>query len=154
MNNIQEASKKDKLWRSYALKVTGNKNDADEIVQEMYIKLTKVKKEVNDFYILLMIKSIFLDQKKKKKRIIYMEDGFLQTFFREENFEINDEQKKAIDRFDKLPFHQKELILESYDKSLRAIEKEFNINYGYVHREIKKAKKKILGSGQAKEKIQ
>lgn len=145
MNNIQKASQNDKLWRYYALKLAGNKNDADEVVQEMYLKVAKIKKEINEFYILLIIKSVFFDQKKKKKRIVYMEPGFLQTFFKQEEFEIDDQQKSAIDKFEKLPFHQKELIIESYDKSLRAIEKEFNINYGFVHREIKKAKKKILG---------
>jgi phenylacetate-coenzyme A ligase PaaK-like adenylate-forming protein len=85
----------------------------------MYLRLLKIKKEVNDFYILMIIKSIFLDQKRKKKKIVYVEDGFLQTFFNEDGFEINDNQKKAIEKFNKLPFHQKELIIESYDKSLR-----------------------------------
>ena len=36
---LLELSKKDKKWRHIALKLCGNKDLADDIVQEMYLKL-------------------------------------------------------------------------------------------------------------------
>ena len=36
------------------------------------------------------------------------------------------------------------MFFERIDKSLRQIEKEFNINYGYTYRQTTEAKKKIL----------
>ena len=148
MINLLNASKKDKKWRMYALKLTGEKDEANEVVQEMYIKLSKVKNEVNDSYIFMMINSVFLDRKKKKKRLISLDDdciSFIENKMKsDEDFEVNENQKNKID---KLPFHQKQLLIESYDKSLRQIQKEFNINYGFVYRELKKAKKTVLENG-------
>ena len=147
--NLKEISKKDHLWRRYALKLSGDKFMADDLVQEMYLRVFKIEKEINDFYIMLTIRSIFFDKKKKKKNqiMVYLEDydSLLGTEDDpEKKFEINDEQKKILEDYNKLPFHQKQLIKESYSKSLRRIEKEFNINYGFAYREIKKAKKKLL----------
>lgn len=146
--DLGEVSKKDEHWRRYALKLTGDPFLADDLVQDMYLKIQNINREVNDFYIILIIKSIFIDLKRKKKFVFCVEDGYLQKLHEENQmddiFEVNDQQKKIIDEYNKLPFHQKELILESYFKSLRQIETEFNINYGYIHRELKKARKKLL----------
>lgn len=145
--NLKEISKKDHLWRRYALKLSGDKFLADDLVQEMYLRVFKIEKEINDFYIILLIKSIFFDKKKKKEIVVYLEDyDFLLGVEddSEDKFEVNDEQKKILENYKKLPFHQKQLLKESYSKSLRQIQKQFNINYVFAHREIKKAKKTLL----------
>ena len=146
--DLNEVAKKDQRWRSYALKISGDPFLADDLVQDMYLKIQNINREVNDFYIILIIKSIFIDLKRKKKFVFCVEDGYLQKLHEEiqpdEMFEVNDQQKEIIEEYNKLPFHQRELILESYFKSLRQIESEFNINYGYIHRELKKARKKLL----------
>ncbi len=51
---ILELSKKDKKWRHIALKLCGNKELADDIVQDMYLKLHD-KEDLKDFYVVLKL---------------------------------------------------------------------------------------------------
>ena len=55
-----------------------------------------------------------------------------------------DYEKKILESFESQKWHQKELLSESIDKSIRQIAKETKLNYGYVFREIKKIKNNIL----------
>ena len=61
-----------------------------------------------------------------------------------EGYEVTDESNEILRRFHDLNFTEKELIELSYDNSLRDIEKQFGINYGYVHKILTEARKKVL----------
>lgn len=65
-------------WIKFALKVCGNRDDANDLVQEMYLKMHDSQKEVNNSYIYCVIKNIFLDQyrknKVKEKTVYYQEE--------------------------------------------------------------------------------
>jgi|SRR6056297_1320751 len=142
--SLELISKKDHIWRAYALKLTGDKNTADDLVQDMYLKIHNMKGGLNDSYIFTALRFMFYDKVKRKDILFFPEDWFFNEVKVLEKFEIDDIQKCIIDRFEKLPFHQKQLILESQNKSLRQIQKEFNINYAFVHRELKKARNKLF----------
>ena len=62
-----------------------------------------------------------------------------------ETFEATDEEQQLLDKIDNLSYTQKELLSEAYDRSLREIGDTYNINYVYVHRQIKKAVEEVLG---------
>lgn len=146
--NLDQASKKDQVWRRFALKLTGNKFEADDLVNDMYLKLAKIDKPFNEFYVFMTIKSLFYDSKKKKNIVSYFDDREVdfRDHFVEANEVVGDKENEILDRFESLPFHQKELLIEYKvnKKSLRQIQREFNINYAFVFREIKKAEKKLL----------
>ena len=148
MKGLQEIAEFDSKWRNIALRITSNKAQADDIVQEMYLKLADKEDEVNDYYITLTLKSIFLDNYRKKvNRINY--NGLLEQYNEvedtTESFEATDEEKQLLDKIDNLSYTQKELLSEAYDRSLREIGETYNINYVYVHRQIKKAVEEVLG---------
>jgi len=180
MRGINELVEHDAKWRTIAAKITGNKMSADDLVQDMYLKLMDKDKDVNDYYVTLTLKSIFIDMIRKEKvdghtinmpleeYAIYGAGTFEEA---EENaekkyvskqsmlnllygmdaedksipFEPTDEQKEILDRIAKLPYHQREIIEESYDRSIRNIAKVYNINYGFVYRELHKALDSVLG---------
>lgn len=143
---LSELCKKDKKWRAIAFKLCKDKQLADDIVQEMYLKSLRYDKPLNDTYIYFIIKSIFLDicRKKTTHPTISIEN----LHFLKDNtnlFELDDNDLEILNRFEELDWKQKELIELSYDKSLRQIEKEYPlINYGYVYQQIKKGRDKIL----------
>jgi len=56
-----------KQWINYALKVCGNIDYANDLVQDMYLKMHTIDKEVNSSYIYCVIKNIYLDQYRKNK---------------------------------------------------------------------------------------
>ena len=140
MSILKELSLKDKLWRQIALRICGDKMLADDLVQNMYLKLMN-KTRWTDYYVTNCMYWIFLDLKKKAKDVRLEELHYIQD--QTNIFEPNDEQQLVLDEFDKLDWVRKELLLERIDKSLRQIEREFNINYGYAYRETTKAKEQI-----------
>lgn len=140
--NLKELSKKDKYWRKVAYNICKDSMLADDIVQDMYLKLYDKNNKINDFYVILTIRSLFIDYCRNNKtisldRLFYLEDNV-------NTFEPDDYEIDILESFESLPFHQREFIEESYNKSIREIAKDLNIDYGFVFREIKKAKKKIL----------
>lgn len=141
---LEELSKKDKLWRRIAFAICKNRQLADDIVQEMYLRFHRNPKDsATDFYVVLVIKSVFKNYlvtlKETSELNIYIESN-------ESFFEPNDEEQEILDRFEALDcWRQKELLMESYDRSLREINKTYPlINYGYAYRQIKEAREQIL----------
>ena len=185
MRGINELAIHDTKWRTIALKITGNKMSADDLVQDMYLKLMEVDKDINDYYVTMTLKSIFIDGIRKSKidshdvgmtnegYIIYGAGTWEEA---EENsgkkyrprqamvtlldgmdtsddiqFEPTDEEQDILDKISSLPYHQQEFIAESYDRSLRQIEGEYDINYGFIYRELHKGLDAVLGD--AKEEL-
>ena len=139
---LEKLSKRNEEWRNLAYRICGNYDHAQDLVQQMYLKLADYKR-VNDAMVAITIKNLWLDLLKKKNREVGI-DSFHSLPYGENTFEPSDKQIEYLNRFDDLPMVQKELIQESFDKSTREIGREFNINYCYVHRQIHKGLKKIL----------
>ena len=124
-------AKKDAYWRKVAFNICKDKYLADDIVNDMYLKLANNEKASNDFYVIIVIRNLFLDSTKKNKEV-NIEDLLLQT---ESSFELDDNEVKAINN---LKWWEKELLELSNDYSLRELEKKLNINYAFIHRTIKR----------------
>ena len=72
---LKEISKLDSEWRKIALKICGNKYLADDLVNDMYLKMHKIKpKNFNKHYISYSIYHQFLNYINKNKNTIYLED--------------------------------------------------------------------------------
>jgi len=134
---IEQLCKKDKFWRIVAYRICKDKFKADDIVQDMYLRLYDCKKEINDFYVIITMKNIFLGNIKKESLLVPI-DRY--DFSNENTFEIDDAESELMKS---LLWWEKELLEISHDKSLREIQKEYNINYQFVNRIIQRARKKL-----------
>jgi len=142
---LNELSKHDKKWRKIACKITrGNRTLADDIVNEMYLRRYDNDRgqPVNEYYIVLTMKSIYLNYKKTNK-LVCVGDIRINEI-ENETYECNDEENELIERFNQLPFNEKELLELSYDHSLNDIRDIYNIDRYYIYRTVKKAREKIL----------
>lgn len=136
---IEELSKKDALWRKVALNICKDKQLADDLVQEMYLKLYDCKKQINDFYVVIVLRNLFLDtikQKNKRKQVDI--DSFYDMEANTSTFEMDDEETKIVNEMYWLAKGYFEL---SYDMSLREMAKELNTNYMYIYRTMINANK-------------
>lgn len=136
---IEELSKKDALWRKVALNICKDKQLADDLVQEMYLKLHDCKKQINDFYVVIVLRNLFLDtikQKNKRKQVDI--DSFYDLEANTSTFEMDDEETKIVNEMYWLAKGYFEL---SYDMSLREMAKELNTNYMYIYRTMINANK-------------
>ena len=136
---IEELSKKDALWRKIAINICKDKQLADDLVQEMYLKLYDCKKQINDFYVVIVLRNLFLDtikQKNKRKQVDI--DSFYDLEANTSTFEMDDEETKIVNEMYWLAKGYFEL---SYDMSLREMAKELNTNYMYIYRTMINANK-------------
>lgn len=140
---LEDISKKDKYWRAIALNICKDKQLADDLVQDMYLKVNEIDKEVNDFYIITIINNLFIDVCRKNKNELDVSQLY-NLVDKVYNYEYNDIDVTILERSNKLTWFQTKLLTENYDKSIRKIESEYNINYGYIYRELLKARKLVL----------
>jgi len=119
--SLNDLAKDDARWRMVALKLCGNKEMSDDLVQDMYLKVAEYKS----------IKSL---------------ENYDNISNRDSTFEPDDYQQSVLDKFNELYWIDQELIIESYDRSLREIQKEYPmIHYSYAHRTINKSTREVLG---------
>lgn len=148
---LETLAENDAHWRELAYNFCKDKTLADDIVQDMYLKVLdyEVKKEA---YIYFVIRSLFIEHcRREAKRKTISIDSLHYLKDNTSQFEIDDNDLDILNRYNNLNWKQKELIELSYDKSLRQIEKEYPlINYGYAHRQIKTGRDIILKNERTK----
>lgn len=131
---LEQLAKKDAYWRKIALKICNNKMLADDLVNDMYLALNNCKKDINDFYVIVTIKNLFLQELKNNKST-----DLSDNFTTDAPFELDDQEKKIVDN---VYWVAKEYIEMNETMSVREIGKVLNTNYNFVHHTIKKEKLK------------
>ena len=154
MSILQEICRGHSKWVRMAQKF--DYDNAEDLVQEMYLKIHNLNPtEVNEVYIYRTIKSIFVDDYKKKKLTAFPLRGV-------DIPEIPDESENKDElELSEIPLTCTELLVlkklygyttENADtlqitvrkgKSLLSISKEVNLPYMVLYRALKTAKKKI-----------
>ena len=154
MSILLEICNRHSKWVRMAQKF--DHDNAEDLVQEMYLKIHNLNPtEVNEVYIYRTIKSIFLDDYKKKKILTAPLNG-------KEAYNIEDDYNEDADfQISEIPLTCTELLVvqKSYGyttenadtlqitihkgKSLLSIAKEVNLPYKRLYTALLTAKKKI-----------
>ena len=134
---LKELCIKDDFWRRVAFNICKDKTLADDLVQDMYIKLSDCTKEINDFYVIITIKNLFLNHLKKESLTINIDDYDFKDMLT--TFELND---KEVDFISRLKWYERDVIEMTYDKSFHEIQRDLNVNYQFVRRILIKAQTK------------
>ena len=149
---LKELSKHNNFFKSVAINICKDAQLADDLVQEMYIKIYETNSTILNpkYYAIQIIKNLFIKECNRNKPI-YIEDCLLDIEDSITAFNPDDTEDEILCKAKNLNFLQLNLLKESYDKSLREIEKEFDVRYITAHRELKKARKTILGDDYKKD---
>ena len=129
---LEELSKKDEYWRQIAFKICKDKYLADDLVNEMYLKLYNNEKASIDWYVIIVIRNLFIDFTKQRIEISVDEITPKEI---NNTFEIDDNELELIKA---LKWWERELLELSFDHSLRELGEKLNINYAFIHRTIKR----------------
>ena len=144
---LEELSKKHDKWLSYALLICNDEDLAQDLVQEMYIKVHK-KDKVTNSYIYETIKNTFIDmvRKKQHKNISIEEVLYLEAE------SIDYDMKHLNECLQKLKWFDREVLIATHTNSLRKAEALTGVYYGVLHYHKTKALKKLkkLYHGRAK----
>ncbi|NQW36873.1 MAG: sigma-70 family RNA polymerase sigma factor [Flavobacteriales bacterium] len=136
---LLELSKKDQQWREIAFKICHNKMLADDLVHDMYLKLRNCKKQIDDFYVIVVIRNLFLDHLKQESKKVNI-DLFYNLHSKNTKFELDDREEKILND---MYWLAKGYLEMSQSMSLRKMAEELNTNYMFIYRTIKKAKDKL-----------
>ncbi len=145
---LEQVAKKDKVWRELAYKLCGNKQDADDLIQDVYIKLYELsqkydKKELKDSYVRSCIYHLFYDKQRQKKQFVDIKNVIILEDIQSDG--LTDEEIELIERVKNMDRAYYPIYLQmSYDNSIRQIAEQLDTDYGFIWRKLKRARQEAL----------
>ena len=104
MGRVEDIFKKHNDWVDIVQTFGCNKETAEDLVQEMYIKIQlKINNgldisfgegDINHIYVFKTLRTLFLDLKRKEKNIYFESDNFLKNF--ESDFSLNNYEESFV----------------------------------------------------------
>ena len=153
--SLQELATKDKLWRKVAYQICGNKSLADDLVQDMYLKLCNVDKEIKDCYVMLTLRSLFIDLKRKEREQI--DFSTLLDYSDESEYDFNRDQLATdlLNEVDSLKWFEREVLrLTTTEISQNELSRQTGIRKATINKTVKEAKQKIWQKVEEKKPLQ
>ena len=156
---LPEIYKKHKIWIEIVESFGCNKDTAEDIVMEMYIRIkNKLDKglnidygehDYNYYYVFKILKSMFLDLKRKEKRVIILNIDDKPSFFND-NYDVNysESYNKVLKELNKMYWYDKKVyqLLEG-NESVAKLSRKTNIPYHSLYntyRKVLERLKKVL----------
>lgn len=142
---LEKLAKNHSKWLAIAYKICGCKDNANDIVQDMYIKMYELGKEVDEGYIYFVLRSIFIDSKRKQKEFTISDDSLFNYLIEEET---NNEEKELLNKclarsYNSLEKHEKVIIHFSVNMGLREFSRESGLSISLIAKTKRKLKIKI-----------
>lgn len=144
---LEKLAENHKKWIAIAYKMCKCKEKANDIVQDMYIKMHEINKEVDDGYIYFVIRSIFIEEKRKQKEFCYESEKIeyiansieFNTIKQSTLFE--ELKKESYDiAYKKLEKHEKVIIHFSSTMGLREFARNSEISISLIQKTKRKLK--------------
>lgn len=152
MEILEKLFQKHKVWCEIVESFGCNPETAEDITQEMYLKIAKIVEkgtdisygdDVNHFYIFRTLTSIFLDYKRKESKtgLIGLDELDMQ-FEKEEEIEYNKKYERVLEGLAELYWYDRKVyeIIEG-GESISELSRKTNISYYSLYNTYKKVKK-------------
>lgn len=143
---IEELALKDKKWRLYALKICGDKSMADDIVNDMYLKVYDKKiTDKKDSYFYSMMYHIFIDYKREetKNNLLKTSLKINKMLDRITEDKVLEHRQMITDALSELDIFDCEVLLHTHERSLRDNEELLGVQFTKLHYWKKRAMEKI-----------
>ena len=137
---LQELAKKDAQWRKMAFQICKDKDLADELVQEMYLKLYQNTNLIKDGYIYTVLRNLFYDYAKTQKDLIV---DFSNIEILDDGDYIEPIDYKALIKG--LTWYERTMFELSTLVGQRELSRQTGIHIQTIHRINKMVKSKIYG---------
>ena len=137
---LAELAKKDAVWRKMAFQICKDKDLADELVQEMYLKLYNNTNLIKEGYIYTVLRNLFYDYAKQQKDIII---DFSNIEILDDGDYIEPIDYKALIKG--LTWYERTMFELSTLVGQRELSRQTGIHIQTIHRINKMVKSKIYG---------
>ena len=136
---LDQLSKQDSKWRQIAFQICKDKQLADDLVNDAYLRVINLT-ECDERLFKKTLKNLFIDYIRKQNKLV---DTVRETTYEPNTYNISDYEQKVINRFYKLPILDQELIKGHADQSFRLLSENYGIDFQKIRRDIAKNIKKI-----------
>jgi len=143
---------KRKKWFNILLHFGCHPDDCDDIIQDMYLKVfnklndganIKYKDDsINYYYIFKILRSLFIDSKRKNKNIIFID---LDVLYKMESDQANTETYLKVEHQLKMMYWYDRKVFEiiTEGESISKLSQKTGISYHSLYNTFKKVKNKI-----------
>lgn len=152
---INIIAKDHKRWITIA-KSFGLEEDAEDLVQDMYIKINQWKgkydktlmfneTEVNQYFIFKVLRNLFLDKIKKQKKTIKLSDTFYEPSTSAMSMEYSERLDLVRSEIETWCLYEKKIyeLVFLEGKSMQWLSDKSGIEYHTIRRAVQKIKKNI-----------
>ncbi len=158
---LEKLAENHKKWITIAYNMCKCKDKANDIVQDMYLKMYELNKSVDDGYIYFVIRSIFIEEKRKQKEftqdletIEYLVNKNEYNTLKQSNT-FEDLKKECYDQaYNKLEKHEKVIIHFSSTMGLREFARNSEISISLIQKTKRKLKKLVWEESQKYEELE
>ena len=145
-------AKKHKTWVDIVMSFGCTKQTAEDIVQEMYIKMHNYliktnnnimyEKEINYYFIFKTLNSIFIDLKRKNKNITFIPLDNIQLNYNEVDYE--GANQKVLEELSKMYWYDRKVFeIINGGESIADFSRKSYIQYYSLYNTYKKVKEKL-----------
>lgn len=132
-------AKRDKEWREMAFKICNCHTLSDDLVNDMYLVMVN-KNRFNESYIYRTLKGLYLDYLKRNNKNISLNNLH---FIHQDECDRTAKRFELLDILQDLSFFEREVLLQTHEKSLRKCEEDTGVHYGVFNYHKTKALKKL-----------
>jgi len=160
LTTLEKVFSKNKDWVRICMSFGCNKSTAEDLTQEMYLKLATMLKDnkgldiyydesqINHFYIYRILRSLFIDLCRKEKKITKVNIEYLERFVEEEEAtndkDILGKMQQLNNLLDKVYWYDKKVFdLISDGMSIAELSKKSGISYYSLYNTYKNVKSLI-----------
>jgi len=160
LTTLEKVFSKNKDWVRICMSFGCNKTTAEDLTQEMYLKLATLlrnnnsldiyydESQINYFYIYKILRSLFLDLCRKEKKITKVNIEYLEKFIQEEEVtndkDILGKMQQLDNLLDKVYWYDKKVFdLVSEGMSIAELSKKSGISYYSLYNTYKNVKSLI-----------
>lgn len=143
---LNELSKKDAQWRKMALYICKDKDLADDIANDMYIKAHTWEKKFNEIdegYVFRVMKNIYLHYLRKQKQMLTIEFKDTLNDMPNHDEEILKNRQLMHRALYELDFFDRHILLHTSERSLRKTQEYLNISVDVLFYSRKKALERL-----------
>lgn len=155
VNVIKIIAKDHQKWISIA-RSFGLQEDAEDLVQDMYIKINKWKgkydktlmfneNEINQYFVFKVLRNLFLDKVKKQKKTIKLSDTFYEPSTSAMSMEHSERLNLVKSEIESWCLYEKKIyeLVFLEGKSIKWLSDKTGIEYHTIRRAVLKIKKNI-----------
>ena len=149
---LNEFSKEDNKWRNMAYCICKSKSLADDLTNDMYLKIYESGKkyeEINDWYVFRTIKNLWLHHLRLTNKQLDVSDILQRAIDELLSLEMTDSEhlldsrKMINEALNELFWYHRETLLHTAERSLRKNEEYLGVTVSVLHHTRKSALKEL-----------